>query len=93
MTDLDPDVMGLYSSVAYSSDKLLMHDTGIDQIVPGATLDSKIFEPCGFSVNAIIKVDVTAFFSDACIFLAGNIILGAGFSVNAGTCRCYCILL
>ena len=33
-----------------------MHDTGIDQIIPGAILDSKIFEPCGFSVNAIIKV-------------------------------------
>lgn len=60
MTDLDPDIMALYSPVAYSSDKLLMQETGIDQIVPGATLDSKIFEPCGFSVNAIIKVSCVA---------------------------------
>ncbi|XP_064391641.1 S-adenosylmethionine decarboxylase proenzyme-like isoform X2 [Halichondria panicea] len=57
MTDLDPDIMALYSSVAYPSGKLLMRDTGIDQIVPGAILDSKIFDPCGFSANAIIKGD------------------------------------
>lgn len=57
MTDLDPEIMALYSSAAYSSDKQLMRDTGIDQIIPGAILDSKIFEPCGFSVNAIIKGD------------------------------------
>ncbi len=58
MTDLDPDIMALYSSVAYPSGKLLMRDTGIDQIVPGAILDSKIFDPCGFSANAIIKVGI-----------------------------------
>ena len=56
MTDLDTDHMSLYSTAAYSSADQLMRDTGITNIIPGVFLDAKIFEPCGFSVNAIIKV-------------------------------------
>jgi S-adenosylmethionine decarboxylase len=27
---------------------------GIDQLVPGATIDPRAFEPCGYSMNAIL---------------------------------------
>ena len=56
MSDLDPDIMALYSTSAYSSCKDLIDDTGLGQLMPEATIDAKIFEPCGFSLNGITKV-------------------------------------
>ena len=56
MSDLNPEVMALYSTSAFSSSAELISETGLDQLLPGAILDAKIFEPCGFSLNAICKV-------------------------------------
>lgn len=56
MRELDPDFMALFSSVAYDSSEDLIRDTGIDKLVEGFIIDAKIFEPCGFSLNAINKV-------------------------------------
>ncbi len=56
MKDLDPDFMALFSTAAYSSSKHLIADLGLDELVDGAIIDAKIFEPCGFSLNAINKV-------------------------------------
>ncbi len=56
MSDLDPDVMSLYSTSAYDSCEELMKDSGLSQLLPGAIVDAKIFHPCGFSLNAIFGV-------------------------------------
>lgn len=56
MTDLDPKFMALFSTQAYSSSEELTRDVGLLDLIPGCVLDSKIFEPCGYSLNAIIKV-------------------------------------
>lgn len=34
----------------------MRQDSGIVQLFPGATVDDKAFEPCGYSMNAIVKV-------------------------------------
>ena len=34
----------------------MRQDSGILQLFPGATVDDKAFEPCGYSMNAIVKV-------------------------------------
>lgn len=56
MTDLDPDFMALFSTQAYSSSEELTRDVGLLDLIPGSIVDSKIFEPCGYSLNAIVKV-------------------------------------
>ena len=56
MTDLDPKFMALFSTLAYSSSEELTRDVGILDLIPGCVLDSKIFDPCGYSLNAIVKV-------------------------------------
>lgn len=56
MTDLDPKFMALFSTRAYSSSEELTRDVGLLDLIPGCVLDSKIFEPCGYSLNAIVKV-------------------------------------
>ena len=58
MTDLDPNLMALFSSQKYSSSEQLTRDVGLMDLIPGCILDSKIFEPCGYSLNAIVKVIV-----------------------------------
>ena len=56
MNDLDPDFMALFSTVAFTSAHDLMEYIGLTKLMPGAIIDAKIFEPCGFSLNAIAKV-------------------------------------
>lgn len=58
MTDLNPDFMALFSTQAYSSSEELTRDLKISDVIPAITLDSKIFEPCGYSLNAIVKVSL-----------------------------------
>ena len=57
MNDLDPDFMALFSSVAFTSSSDLIEYVGLTKLMPGAIIDAKIFEPCGFSLNAIDKVN------------------------------------
>lgn len=56
MNDLDPDFMALFSSNVFSSSDELVETIGLDKLMPDAIIDAKIFEPCGFSLNAIDKV-------------------------------------
>ena len=56
MNDLDPNFMAQFSTVAFSSSEELIDSIGIGELMPGATIDAKIFDPCGFSLNAIDKV-------------------------------------
>ena len=56
MNDLDPDFMALFSTSAFSSSHELIEAIGLNILMPEATIDAKIFEPCGFSLNAIYQV-------------------------------------
>ena len=56
MSDLNPEIMSLYSTSAYDSCEDLMKDTGLSNLMSGVTVDAKIFHPCGFSLNAISGV-------------------------------------
>ena len=62
MTDLDPQVMSLFSSEAYSSSEKLTKDMGILDLIPGSIVDSKIFEPCGYSLNGIVEVHTNTYY-------------------------------
>ena len=50
--------MALFSTQAYSSSEELTRDVGLLDLIPGCVVDSKIFDPCGYSLNAIVKVHV-----------------------------------
>lgn len=56
MNNLDPDFMALFSTVAFSSSGDLIEAIGLTELMQGALIDAKIFDPCGFSLNAIDKV-------------------------------------
>lgn len=58
MLDLDPEFMQQFSPTAYSSASDLTTSIGLRDLFPGAILDDKIFDPCGYSLNAIVKVGV-----------------------------------
>lgn len=62
MNDLDPDFMSVFSSIAFTSSDDLVESVGFSKLLPGAIIDAKIFEPCGFSLNAIDKVLVVQIF-------------------------------
>jgi S-adenosylmethionine decarboxylase len=57
MLDLDPHILSKFSSDVYSSARELTIAVGLRDLIPGAILDDKIFEPCGYSLNAIVKGD------------------------------------
>ena len=48
--------MSLFSLEAYSQAEDLTKTIGLWDLFPGATLDAKIFDPCGYSLNAIVEV-------------------------------------
>ena len=56
MNDLNPEFMALFSTLAYTSSEDLIKDTGLGDLFSGAIVDGKVFEPCGFSLNAIHEV-------------------------------------
>lgn len=58
MNELDPDFMALFSTIAFTSSDDLIETIGLSELMPGAIIDAKIFEPCGFSLNAINKVSL-----------------------------------
>jgi len=54
MTDINKDVMSMfYQSYGLNADQLTKK-TGIADLIPGALLDSFLFEPCGYSMNGIL---------------------------------------
>ena len=56
MMDLDTKILSKFSGATYSSATKLTAAIGLRDLIPGAILDDKIFEPCGYSLNAIVKV-------------------------------------
>jgi S-adenosylmethionine decarboxylase len=54
MTKLDRDVMKIFTQEFSASTDEATKQSKIDTIFPNAILDSYLFEPCGYSVNAIL---------------------------------------
>jgi len=54
MTKLDMDVMKIFTKEYSSSAEEASKKSGIDKIFPNAILDAYLFDPCGYSVNAIL---------------------------------------
>jgi S-adenosylmethionine decarboxylase len=54
MTKLDPKVMDVFTKEACISGEECSKKSGIDKIFPNAILDAYLFDPCGYSVNAIL---------------------------------------
>lgn len=54
MTKLDPDVMDIFTKNMSANVDECTRKSGIDTIFPNAILDAFLFDPCGYSVNAIL---------------------------------------
>jgi len=54
MTDLDQNVMDIFTKNVCKTSEECTEKSGIDKIFPNAILDAFLFDPCGYSVNAIL---------------------------------------
>jgi len=55
MTDLDPKVMALFTKNRVKTGPEATKVSGIDQILPCMKIDDYLFDPCGYSMNGILK--------------------------------------
>lgn len=55
MTDLDPEVMKIFTKEVSSSAEEATKRSGIDKLLPNVYIDDYLFEPCGYSMNGIMK--------------------------------------
>mmetsp|Transcript_2234 Transcript_2234/g.3036 ORF Transcript_2234/g.3036 Transcript_2234/m.3036 type:complete len:182 (+) Transcript_2234:2-547(+) len=54
MFDMAPECAALFYKEACPTGKEMTEKTGIRALVPGAVIDDCAFEPCGYSMNAIL---------------------------------------
>jgi len=54
MSDLDMEVMNIFFKSSSVSADQATKKSGINKLVPGMKIDSCLFEPCGYSMNAIL---------------------------------------
>ena len=54
MTKLDPEIMKIFTREVSSSAADAAKRSKIDEIFPNAILDGFLFDPCGYSVNAVL---------------------------------------
>ncbi|CAD6208148.1 GSCOCG00010404001-RA-CDS [Cotesia congregata] len=55
MTNLNSDVMSLFTRERCSSAAEATKKSGIDRIIPNMVIDDFLFEPCGYSMNGVSK--------------------------------------
>lgn len=55
MQNLDQKVMKLFTREVCSGAKEATIKSGIDKIIPNTIIDDFMFEPCGYSMNGLIK--------------------------------------
>ncbi|XP_022916769.1 S-adenosylmethionine decarboxylase proenzyme isoform X3 [Onthophagus taurus] len=55
MTDLDPDIMAIFSKEECLNAEEATKKSGIDKLIPNMVIDDFLFEPCGYSMNGISK--------------------------------------
>ncbi|KAL1495024.1 hypothetical protein ABEB36_010511 [Hypothenemus hampei] len=55
MTDLNPDIMSIFTKEECLNGKEATKKAGIDKIIPNMIIDDFLFEPCGYSMNGVSK--------------------------------------
>jgi len=55
MSELDPEVMKIFTKKCSSTATEATQNSGIDNILPNVTIDDYLFDPCGYSMNGILK--------------------------------------
>ncbi|XP_055706438.1 S-adenosylmethionine decarboxylase proenzyme [Phlebotomus papatasi] len=55
MTEMDPQVMAIFSKEDSMNAKEATEKSGIQNILPGMKIDDYLFAPCGYSMNGISK--------------------------------------
>ncbi|XP_053662080.1 S-adenosylmethionine decarboxylase proenzyme [Anopheles marshallii] len=55
MTDLDPNVMAIFTKDVCTTAKEATQKSGIHRLLPGMVIDDYLFDPCGYSMNGISK--------------------------------------
>ncbi|XP_013141026.1 PREDICTED: S-adenosylmethionine decarboxylase proenzyme [Papilio polytes] len=55
MSDLDPNVMSIFTRAHSASAHHATKESGIDKIIPGMVIDDYLFDPCGYSMNGVAK--------------------------------------
>ena len=55
MQDLDPERMRIFTRAVCSSGKQATEMSGIDKLIPGVMIDDFLFDPCGYSMNGVIR--------------------------------------
>lgn len=55
MTDLDPKVMAIFTKQMSADAKEATLQSGINKIIPGMVIDDYLFDPCGYSMNGVLK--------------------------------------
>ncbi|XP_060521205.1 S-adenosylmethionine decarboxylase proenzyme isoform X2 [Cylas formicarius] len=55
MTDLDPEVMSIFTKEECLNATEATKKSGIDKIIPNMLIDDFLFEPCGYSMNGVTK--------------------------------------
>lgn len=55
MTNLDPEVMAIFTRNVCSSASEATAKSGIEKIIPNMVIDDFLFQPCGYSMNGVSK--------------------------------------
>lgn len=55
MTNLDPNIMSIFTRDICSSSTEATQKSGIDKLIPSMIIDDFLFEPCGYSMNGVSK--------------------------------------
>lgn len=55
MHDLDPGKMSIFTKERSNNGRSATELSGIDKLIPGAVIDDFLFNPCGYSMNGLIK--------------------------------------
>ncbi|XP_057374410.1 S-adenosylmethionine decarboxylase proenzyme-like isoform X1 [Daphnia carinata] len=55
MSDLDPEVMKIFTKQFSANAAEATQKSGIDKILSNVTIDDYLFDPCGYSMNGVLK--------------------------------------
>jgi len=59
MTELDPSIMDIFTREKCANGREATKISGIDKILPCMKIDDYLFEPCGYSMNGILRNEST----------------------------------